>query len=578
MNKEWLGDIITKEFPDGKFDVLIPPSFAKASEGRSDLGDFSINLAFDIAKKEKKSPAEAGREIVERLSGNNDFKKVFKKIEFALPGFVNFYFSEEFLRKSLKDIYGIGGSFGSSQKGAGQKIIVDYSQPNIAKRMHVGHFRSTIIGDAIANMHKFLGYDVIRWNYLGDWGTQFGKLIAAYKMWGDKKIVEAKPIETLMALYVRFHDELKSNLELEDKGRQEFKKLEDGDAENRKLWEWFKNESLKEFDKIYKLLGVGFDTYEGESFFEKQMKPLVDGLMKNNIAQESQGSQIISLDKYGLPPALIQKSDGASLYITRDIASLKYRVSKYNPAKIIYVVGNEQSLHFQQLFAIADILGLGSAELDHVKFGLVLGEDGKKLSTREGKVVLLEEVIQKVIGLAVDVVKEKNPKLSEEQRQSIAEAVGIGALKYNDLRENRHSDIIFDWSRMLNISGDSGPYLQYTYARLTNIKRKAGWLAGWMIGRSNGRHLETEQDLLIIRKVLNFPDVVSESATMLLPNILALYLYELANLANAYYASTPILKDENKKRRNDRLMLIGVTASVLKTGLNLLGIQTPERI
>ncbi len=570
MNKEWLQNRVAKEFPDGKFDILIPPT--------PNLGDFSINLAFDLAKKEKKSPAETGREIVERLSGNGDLKKVFKKIEFASPGFVNFYLSEEFLRKSLKDMYGSGDSFGSSKTGVGQKVIIDYSQPNIAKRMHVGHFRSTIIGDALANLHKFLGYDVIRWNYLGDWGTQFGKLIAAYKMWGDEKAVEEKPIETLMALYVRFHDEMKSNPDLEDKGRQEFKKLEDGDAENRKLWEWFKNESLKEFDKIYKLIGVRFDTYEGESFFEKQMKPLVNELITKNIVEESQGAQIISLDKYGLPPALIQKSDGASLYITRDIASIKYRVSKYNPAKIIYVVGNEQSLHFQQLFAIADILGLGSAELDHVKFGLVLGEDGKKLSTREGKAVLLEEVIQKVIGLATNVVKEKNPKLSEEQRQSIAEAVGIGALKYNDLRENRHSDIIFDWDRMLNISGDSGPYLQYTYARLNNIKRKAGWLAGWMIGRSNGKNLETEQEFLIIRKILNFPDVVSESATMLLPNILALYLYELANLANTYYSSTPILKDENKNRRNDRLMLIGVAASILKTGLNLLGIKSPDKI
>lgn len=562
--------MVSAAFPGEKFDVLIPPS--------PEMGDYSLNLAFTLAKKGKISPAEAGREIIEKLSADRAVLDFFKKIEFAPPGFVNFYLSEEFLIKSLKDIYGASDAFGSSKIGAGQKIIIDYSQPNIAKRMHVGHFRSTIIGDAIANLHEFLGYDVIRWNYLGDWGTQFGKLIAAYKMWGDKKTVKEKPIETLMALYVRFHDELKSDPELEDKGRREFKKLEDGDAENRKLWKWFKNESLKEFDKIYKLLGVGFDTYEGESFFEKQMKPLVEELMEKNIAQESLGSRIIPLDKYGLPPALIQKSDGASLYLTRDIAGMRYRVAKYNPAKIIYVVGNEQSLHFQQLFAIADVLGLSSAELDHVKFGLVLGEEGKKLATREGRVILLEEVIEKVIGLAADVVKEKNPKLSEEQRQSIAEAVGIGALKYNDLRENRHSDIVFDWDRMLNISGDSGPYLQYTYARLTNIKRKAGLLARWMIGRSGGSELKTEQELLIIRKILNFPDVVSESATMLLPNILALYLYELANLANTYYSSTPILKDENKNRRSDRLMLVGVAANVLKTGLNLLGIKSPDKI
>lgn len=570
MTKEWLKNKITKEFPDGRFDVLLPPS--------PEMGDYSVNLAFNIAKKEKKPPAEAGKEIIERLSRDADIKNIFKKIEFAPPGFVNFYLNEEFLIKSLKDIYGASEAFGSSKIGVGRKIIIDYSQPNIAKRMHVGHFRSTIIGDAIANLHEFLGYDVIRWNYLGDWGTQFGKLIAAYKMWGDKKAVKEKPIETLMALYVRFHDEMKSDPELEDKGRREFKKLEDGDAENRKLWEWFKNESLKEFDKIYKLLGVRFDTYEGESFFEKQMKPIVEELMEKNIAQESMGSRIIPLDKYGLPPALIQKSDGASLYLTRDIAGMRYRVAKHNPAKIIYVVGNEQSLHFQQLFAIADILGINSAELHHVKFGLVLGEEGKKLATREGRVILLEEVIQKVVDSAAGIVKEKNPALSEKQRRAIAEAVGIGALKYNDLRENRHSDIVFDWNKMLNISGDSGPYLQYTFARLNNIKRKAGLFAGLMIGRSGGKNLAAEREFLIIRKILNFPDIVLESAQMLLPNILARYVYELANLANAYYSAVPILKDENKNRRGDRLMLVGAAANVIKTSLNLLGIKSPDKI
>jgi len=568
--KEWLKNKIGKKFPGVDFDILTPPE--------PELGDYSTNLVFALAKKDRRTPAEVGEEIAAKLSALNDFKKVFERIEFASPGFVNFYLSKNFLVKSLKDIYGAGSSFGSSNMGAGQKIIIDYSQPNIAKRMHVGHFRSTIIGDALANIFEFLGYGVIRWNYLGDWGTQFGKLIAAYKMWGDKKAVEEKPIETLMALYVRFHDEMKSNPELEDKGRREFKKLEEGDAENRGLWEWFKNESLEEFDKIYKLLGVRFDTFEGESFFEKQMKPLVEELTEKNIARESQGSQIILLEKYGLPPALIQKSDGASLYITRDIASLRYRIAKYNPAKIIYVVGNEQSLHFQQLFAIADILGIKDTELHHVKFGLVLGGEGKKLATREGRVILLEEVVKKVVDLAAEVVKEKNPELSEQERKKIAEAVGIGALKYNDLHENRHSDIIFDWDRMLNISGDSGPYLQYTYARLNNIKRKAGWFAGWMIRKSDGKELETEQDFLLIRKILNFPDIVSESAQMLLPNILALYLYELANLANTYYNSTPILKDKNKNRRKARLMLIGVAANVLRSGLNLLGIQSPNRI
>lgn len=570
MNKEWLKNKITEEFPGEEFDVLIPPS--------PEMGDYSVNLAFGLAKKKRISPAEAGREVIEKLSAGAEFKNIFKKAEFAPPGFVNFYFNEDFLRKSLKNIYRQGGTFGSSEIGKGRKIIVEYSQPNIAKRMHVGHFRSTIIGDAIANLHEFLGYDVVRWNYLGDWGTQFGKLIAAYKIWGDKKTVRAKSIEALMRLYVRFHEELKTKPELEEKGREEFKKLEDGDSENRKLWEWFKRESLKEFEKIYGLLGVKFDTYIGESFFEDRLKPLTEELLARETAKESEGAIVIPLDNLDLPPALIRKSDGASLYLTRDIAALRYRNEKYRPAKIIYVVGNEQSLHFQQLFAVAGILGMKDSELSHVKFGLVLGGEGKKLSTREGGAVLLEEVIEKAVNLARKIVAGKNPAFSEKEKWRIAKAVGIGALKYNDLKENRQSDIIFDWERMLNLSGDSGPYLQYTYARLASIKRKAGWLAGLGIGGADGAELKTEQELAIIKKLLNFPDAVSESAGLLFPNILALYLYELANLANAYYSSTPILKDENKKRRKDRLLLIGAVAGVLKTGLKLLGIKTLERI
>jgi arginyl-tRNA synthetase len=445
--------------------------------------------------------------------------------------------------------------------------------------MHVGHLRSTIIGDALANIYESLGYKVTRWNYLGDWGTQFGKLIAAYKLWGDKKEVEKRPIKTLEELYVRFHEEMKTKPELESAGREEFQKLEGGDKENRKLWEWFKKESLKEFGKIYETLGVRFDVEIGESAYEEDLPPTVAELKKRGIAEAGEGGSIIvKLDKYGLPPALVQKSDGVSLYLTRDIASLKRRIAKYKPEKILYVVANQQTLHFQQLFAIAKMLGLGGVEFEHVKFGMVLGEDKKKLSTREGKVILLEEVIERAVGLARETVEKKSAErkapLSEKEKGEIAKTVALGALKYQDLKEHRNSDIIFDWQKMLDFSGNSGPYLQYTYTRLVNIKKKAG-----RVGAEPDFNLLTEKiEDSMIKRLLDFPDVVKRVGETNLPNHLALYLYELANLASQFYETVPVLKDKNSPRLAARLALVETTAAILKTGLGLLGIEVLEKI
>lgn len=539
---------------------------------RETRGHYSTNLALRLTQEKRKNSLDLAKELAVKI-WNGAPAGFFEKVEAAPPGFINFWLKNEVLQNELRNVYKNAARYGESDVGGGKTVIVEYSQPNIAKKMHVGHLRTTIIGDALANIFESVGYNVVRWNYLGDWGTQFGKLIAAYKMWGEKSAVEKNPIEELQKLYVRFHDELKNEPELEKRGQEEFKKLEDGDKENRKLWEWFREESLAEFEKIYKILGVKFDEWTGESFFEKDLRPLVAELESRGVARRSEGALAVNLTDFHLPTALIQKSDGASLYLTREVANLKYRLAKYKPEKILYVVGNEQSLHFEQLFAIAKILDLNKAELVHVKYGLVLGEAGKKLATREGQAILLNDVLVKAVNLARDAVEQKNRGLTDEEKKKVARAVGVGALKYNDLKENRMTDIVFDWKKMLDLGGDSAPYLQYTYARLMSIKSKAG-----PIGGVDMQALNKKTELELIRKIMEFPDEVLRSAKDLGTSNLAGYLYKLAVLANRLYETTPVIKEENELRRNALLMLIVTAATVLKKGLELLGILALEEI
>ncbi len=563
MVKKWLKEIISNLYPDIEFDILTPPN--------DKMGDYSINLAFILAKIKKTSPMEAGRDLIEKLSNDKKFSEKFKKIELALPGFVNFYLSEDYLQKQLADI-GADSEYGSSKDGRGKKVIVEYSSPNIAKPMHIGHLRSTIIGDALANIYESLGYEVVRWNYIGDWGTQFGKLIAAYKKWGNEEALEKNPIQELLRLYVKFHDELKNNPELEKEGQLEFQKLENDDIENRKIWEKFRRVSISEFSKTYAELNIGeFQVTKGESDYESELKPLIEYLIKQGIAKESEGALIIELPN--LSPAMLRKSDGATLYFTRDLASLGDRINTYHPVKILYVVANQQALHFEQLFAVAKIVKLDSAELIHVKFGMVLGEDGKKLATREGKVISLQEVIDRITALARETVKQKNSDLSPEEIDKVAHVVGMGALKYNDLRQHPYSDITFDWKAMLDLSGNSGPYIQYTYARLANILNKA---EKYDVG-----DLSTLTEPSVRRltcRLLDFSDAIVECTKFYTLNGLALYLYELAHSANQFYEQIHILKDDNIARRDARLTLIQAVATVLKRGLNLLGIEVLERI
>lgn len=542
MFRQWLHETLSELHPGHPFDVLVPPDAA--------LGDYSVNLAFVLAKKERKNPHDVAQAICDELTAKGG--GMIERCAVAGPGFVNIFLKTSYLQQQF-------GTSDVPNVGQSKKVIVEYSSPNIAKPMHIGHLRSTIIGDALANAYLALGYEVIRWNFIGDWGTQFGKLIAAHVLWPE---LAADTVDDLVRLYVKFHEAIKENPELERRGQEEFAKLEAGDEKNRELWQRFRKVSLDEFRAMYQRLGVAsFDSIKGESDYEDTLKPLIADLVEQGIAKESEGALIVDLTDEHLPPALLRKSDGATLYLTRDLASLKDRIEAYHPAKILYVVANQQSLHFEQLFAVKDKLKLGPTETVHVKFGMVLGEDGKKLATREGRVIALQEVIDKITELAA----EKNPET--------ARAIGIGALKYNDLRQHPYSDITFDWKAMLNLGGNSGPYLQYTYARLASIVAKAG-----NSGKADMATLTHPAERALMRHLLDFGHAVAQCAHVYALNGLALYLYQLAELSNRYYEQVRINDDENAARKAARLELVGAVMRQLKEGLELLGIQTLERI
>lgn len=568
--KEKIGKMIAEALGAGapsSIDVSVPEM--------ESFGHFSTNVAMRLSGGG--NPLERAKGLAQKLTQAAP-AGFFEKVEAAAPGFVNFWLSPRTIQAEFKRI-SEDKSFGKSNIGKNKTVIVEYSSPNIAKTLNVGHLRNTVLGSAIANILEALGYKVVRWNYLGDWGTQFGKLIAAYKAWGDKKAVEKEPLEELQKLYVRFHEEEKLSEELAKRGQEEFKKLENGDKENIKLWEWFREESIKELKGAYEILGAKFDVWTGESFFNKELKPLARELVDKKIAERSEGALVIRLDEFNLPPALIEKSDGASVYFARDIANLRHRLAKYKPAKILYVIGNEQALIFEQLFAVAKKLALASAELVHVKYGLVLGESGKKLSTREGRTVSMKEIVEKATRLAQAIVQEKNSELTAEEKDEIAETVALGAIKYVNLKENRTTDIVFDWGRMLDLGGDSAPYIQYTYARLASILRKAKEAGA--SAKLNERDLalaNTEPELTLMRKIFEFPNAVAAAGEMYSTSALATYAYKLAVAASRFYETTPVIKDENVSRRAIRLALVAVAMQTLSSSLALLGINVLEKI
>lgn len=581
MIKQEIIELI-KAILDMKFGNLEGVNFDVENPKQKENGDYASNIAMVLAKRINRQPRELAEEIVAEILKDERNNEIFKKVEVAGPGFINFYISDKELFDNVSEIINKKENFGRSKAGKGKTIVIDYSSINIAKPMHVGHLRSTIIGQALYNLYETLGYKVIGDNHIGDWGTQFGKMIYAYKNWGDKKTISKNPIEEMTKLYVRFHKEAENNPELEELARAETKKLQAKDDENIKIWKFLVRESLKDANKIYRILKVKFDYTLGESFYDSMLPEIVGSAIDKKIAEKSEGAIIINLEKFGLPPFLVQKTDGAYLYTTTDLATAKYRKEKFKADKILYVVANEQALHFEQLFQSAEILDLcPSVEMEHIKFGMVLGETGKKFSTRKGETVKLEELISKSVDLAKKVIEEKNPNLSQKQKKKIAWTVGIGAVKYNDLSQNRLTDITFNWDKMLSFEGNSAPYLQYTYARINSLREKykeenrLKTLIPFQKVHLELLREEAERDIL--RQMIKYPEVLENAAKENGPHLVALYIYNLASSYNAFYNSFPILKTD-KELAKVRLALSEAVGIIIKNGLGILGIDVLEKM
>ena len=530
----------------------------------SDLGDIAFP-AFSLAKVERKAPQAIAADIAEKID-----QSAFEKVVATGP-YVNFFLDKSKISDQvIKSVIEAGADYGQQDEGHGQNITIDLSSPNIAKPFSVGHLRSTVIGDALSNIFRKMGYNTIKINHLGDWGKQFGLLMVAYKKWGSKEAVEANPIDELLKLYVRINAEIENDPELDEEGRKWFKKLEDGDPEATELWQWFRDESLVEFNRIYKLLGVEFDSLNGEAFYNDKMDEGVQILEDKGLLKESKGASIVELDDVNLPPAMIKKSDGATLYITRDIATAIYRARTYNFVKNIYAVGQEQSNHFRQLKAVLKKMGFDwSDDMVHVDFGLVT-KNRQKLSTRKGNIILLEPTLQEAISRAKAQIEEKNPDL--ENKEEVAHAVGVGAVKFYDLKTDRRNGYDFDLEAMVSFEGETGPYVQYAYARIQSILRKANFTPSTDATYS----LSDPESWEIIKLLQDFSRVVKRAAENYDPSLIAKYAINLAQAFNKYYAHTRIL-DESSERES-RLALSYSTAVVLKEALRLLGVDAPEKM
>ena len=530
----------------------------------SDLGDIAFP-AFSLAKVERKAPQAIAADIAEKIDPSH-FEKVV-----ATGPYVNFFLNKAKISDQvIKEVIKEGADYGQQNEGNGGNITIDLSSPNIAKPFSVGHLRSTVIGDALSNIFRKMGYNTIKINHLGDWGKQFGLLMVAYKKWGNKEAVEANPIDELLQLYVRINAEIENDPALDDEGRLWFKKLEDGDPEATELWQWFRDESLVEFNRIYELLSVEFDSLNGEAFYNDKMDEAVKILEDKGLLKESKGASIVDLDDVSLPPAMIKKSDGATLYITRDIATAMYRARTYNFVKNVYVVGQEQSNHFRQLKAVLKKMGFDwSDDMIHVDFGLVT-KNRQKLSTRKGNIILLEPTLQEAISRAKAQIEEKNPNL--ENKEAVAHAVGVGAVKFYDLKTDRRNGYDFDLEAMVSFEGETGPYVQYAYARIQSILRKADFKPSLDVNYN----LNDAESWEIIKLLQDFARVVKRAADNFEPSLIAKYAISLAQAFNKYYAHTRIL-DESPER-DSRLALSYTTAVVLKEALRMLGVEAPEKM
>lgn len=534
------------------------------------MGDYALPC-FKLAKEMKKSPVIIANEIKEKIEMPN---KYISKIE-AVNGFLNIFINNEILIENVLDeMESKKENYGSSNIGNGKNIIVEYSSPNIAKPFHVGHLRTTVIGRALYNMYKFLGYNTIGINHLGDWGTQFGKLIEGYKRFGNEYDLEENPIDKLTEIYVRINELCKEDESVLDDCRNNFKKLEDGDEYCTQVWQKFKDLSLKEFQRIYDILDVHFDSNNGESFYSDKMQEVVDILRKNNKLLESQGAEIVDLEYKNMPPLMVTKSNGSTTYATRDLAAILYRARTYDFDKCIYVVAYEQNLHFKQVFEVAKFLDLDEKYtngLIHVPYGMVRLKTGK-MSTREGTLIKLEDILKEAVIRAKAIIEEKNPNI--EGKDDIAKKVGIGAVIFNDLSNNIIKDEVFDWDIMLNFQGETGPYIQYMYVRTKSILEKENYVMNKDLVDIS--ELE-EHGIELIKQIYSFNDIVKQAVDKNEPSIISRYLIDVAKLYSSFYNDNKIIV-EDEKIKNTRLCLTYMVGNVLKIGTGLLGMEMPDRM
>jgi arginyl-tRNA synthetase len=542
-----------------------PPQLSPTIDPRH--GDYQTNAAMVLGKKLKQNARNLATRIVANLSADD----LVALPEVAGPGFINFKLSPEFLAKRLLEL-ALDIRLGVEPVGRTKTIVIDFGSPNIAKPMHVGHIRSMNIGDALARVTRFLGYRVITDNHLGDWGTQFGKVIYGWKRFLNRRSLEADPMAELVRIYREADTAAGKDPEALEACRQELVKLQQGDVENRRIWQRCVDLSTQEFSKVYDLLGVRFDYQLGESFYDPELARVVQELQDGGLAEISEGAIVVWDRALSEDPFIIRKSDGGFGYATTDVATIEYRVQQWHADAIWYVVGAPQHLHFQQLFSLTRRLGY-DLELQHIAFGSILGEDRKLMRTRSGESISLRALLDEAVSRATAIVAEKNPELSEQERSAIGRIVGLGAIKYADLSQHRMTDYVFSWDRMLSLQGNTAPYLQNAYVRSRSIFRKLG--TSFEVPRSV--ELREEPELALTKKILQFPDVVPAILDGFKPNILANYLYELAAQFHGFYESCPVLSAEPLKRET-RLLLCDVFARLLRTGLDLLGIQVPEKM
>lgn len=546
--------------------IEIPP--------QENLGDYSFPC-FRLAKVFKKNPASIAQEIQTELSEN--LPEWLNKIDVAGP-YLNFYLDHgAFATNLLQEIFANKENFGHDNIGKDKNVIVEYSSPNIAKPFHVGHAFTTILGQAIANIYEALGYHVIRMNHLGDYGTQFGKLIVAWRLWGDETALKEKPITELTRVYVKFHSELENQPELEDEAREAFKKLENKETEEVELWQKFKEMSLVEFNRLYDRINVHFDNYNGESFYSDMIPEVVSLLKEKNLLEESEGAQVVDLSEFNLNPCLILKSDGTTIYASRDLAAILYRDRTYDYYRNIYVVGLPQTNHFQQVFAVLKKAEFPKADQNkHVGFGTVKFKEGE-FSTRKGNIILLEDLLDQSVAKTKEIITNNNPEMSQADIADTAEKVGLAAVSYTYLRNSRERDIFFDWDEILDFEGDTAPYLMYTYARAKSILQKSEFTE-LSLDEIDFSLLNSDEEFSLLKELYQYPNALKLAAEEYEPSILLRNISQIARTFNRYYHNVPILKTSDIDLKHARLALLKAVSIVMQNGLNLAGIQTVERM